>query len=72
MRTWLYGFHHTNDIGNPLTEKIEKQPHINLNIEERMKLISFMAEVETDGLGVSCKFFSITYSTFGSVNNSNV
>ncbi len=37
-----------------------------------MKLISFMAEVETDGLGVSCKFFSITYSTFGSVNNPNV
>ncbi len=64
MRAWIYSFHHHHtDYG------IGKQ--VMITREDRMKLISFMAEVETDGLGVSCKFFTISYSTFGSVSYKN-
>lgn len=63
MRTWIYGFHHRSN--NSWLEK--QKAMVIITRDERLKLLSFMAEMETDSLGVSCKFFTISYRTFGSV-----
>lgn len=68
MRKWVYAFHHKNNILEIDNYSNGKQQHQGLAFEQRMKLISFTNEIETDGLGVSCKFFTITYSSCGSVS----
>lgn len=62
MKSWVYSFHEDHNFDPALSFKQNS-----ISLENRVKLLSFLNQVETDGLGASCKFFTVTYNTFASM-----
>lgn len=63
MRAWLHTFHYQqfNFKGQSWQQAV-------MSLEEKIQVVSFTGEVETDVLEVSAKFFTMSYSTFSSVS----
>lgn len=69
-KSWAYRFHYIKQtLGFPFkADQIETRKPLRLSLEERMQLLSFISEIDHDDLGISCKFLTVTYSTFSSVS----